>query len=148
MSGELRSNFPTTPGAIGGSYGGNEDAFVAKITFSTATTVSSLVSPSIYGQPVTFTATVTSGGSPVSTGTITFQEGSTVLAASVALDTSGHASFLIAPLTVSGSPHTITAYYSGGAGFDTSTGSISQTVNKAPLLVTADDKTKIYGQAN
>src|SRR5207245_4997689 len=36
----------------------------------------------------------------------------------------------------------------GSASLDISSGSVNQIVNKAPLLVTADDKTKVYGQAN
>ncbi len=67
------SNFPTTPGAVQTTYGGGAfDAFVAKtVSQASVTTVSSSINPSVYGQPVTFTATVTGGGSPVSTGTIT-----------------------------------------------------------------------------
>jgi hypothetical protein len=111
------SNFPTTPGALQTTYGGVEDAFVAKITFATVTTVLPSVNPSVYGQPVTFTATVTCGGSPLSTGTVTFQEGNTVLAAAVPVNSSGQASFHISTLTATGSPHTITAYYNDSGGF-------------------------------
>jgi hypothetical protein len=145
------SNFPTTPGALQTTYsGGPSDAFVAKIAFpqATLTTVLPSVNPSSYGQLVTFTATVTSGGGPVTTGTVTFQESNTILAESVPLDNNGHASFQIATLTATDSPHTITAYYTDSDGVETSMGSVNQTVSRAPLLVTAEDRTKIYGQAN
>ncbi len=125
-----------------------DDLALASLVQPTATAISSSVNASVYGQPVTFTATVTSGGSPVNTGTVTFREGNTVLAASVPLDSSGRASFQIASLTAGSSPYTITASYSGATSFAVSSGSLNQTVNQAPLRVTADDKTKVYGQAN
>jgi hypothetical protein len=102
--------------------------------------------PSVYGQPVTFTANVTSGGGAVSTGTVTFQEGNTILTPPLPVSANGQASFQISTLTAG--PHTITAYYSGSASHQTSSGSVTETVNQAPLLVTADDKTRIYAQAN
>jgi hypothetical protein len=118
----------------------------------TVTTVTSSTNVSVYGQTVTVTASVTSGGVPVTpsetTGTVTFQEGNTILAYSVPLDNNGHASSQIATLTAADSPHTITAYFSGSPGLDASSGSVNQTVDKAPLLVTAENRTRIYGQAN
>jgi predicted outer membrane repeat protein len=118
----------------------------------TVTTVTSSANASVYGQTVTFTATVTSGGLPVSpmvdTGTVTFQEGNTILSNPMPLDNNGHASFRIATLTAADSPHTITAYFSGSPGLHPSSGSVRQTVDKVPLLVTAENRTKIYGQAN
>jgi hypothetical protein len=129
------ADFPTTPGAFQTTHGGGYDAFVAKIAFQGATTtgVSSSPDPSVYGQTVTFTATVSAGDSPVTTGTVTFREGSTVLASAVVLDSSGHAHFTTANLTPGASPHLITADYSGSPQFAPSSGSVSQTVNRAPL---------------
>src|SRR5207249_4160895 len=46
------------------------------------------------------------------------------------------------------SPHTITAYYNGTSNFAISSGSINLIVNRAPLLVTANSATRVYGQAN
>src|SRR5207245_2615241 len=88
-------------------------------------------SSSVYGQAVTFTATVTSGGGPVSSGMVTFKEGNTVLAASVDLDSMGHASLAIATL-IAGS-HTISAFYNGTALYAPNSGNVIQTVNKAAL---------------
>jgi hypothetical protein len=118
------------------------------VTLPVSLVLTDSVNPSIYGQPVTITATVSSAGSPVSSGTVTFKEGTTVLAASVPVDSNGHASFQVASLTAAGSPHTITASYSGTATFEPNSGNLTQTVNKAPLLVTADDQSRMYGQSN
>ncbi|HWQ33421.1 MAG TPA: MBG domain-containing protein [Blastocatellia bacterium] len=112
----------------------------------TTTTVASALNPSTYGQATSFTATVTSGGNPVNTGTVTFKDGSTVLASNVSLNSNGQASLTTSALTAG--LHTITAEYSGTATLATSSGTVSQTVNKAVLTVTADNKSKVYGAAN
>src|SRR5215471_19662196 len=66
---------------------------------TTTTAVGSSPNPSVFGQSATFTATVTSGsGTP--TGRVTFLEGATVLASSVPVDASGHASFSTSALHV------------------------------------------------
>ncbi len=72
--------------------------------------------PGTVGQPVSFAASVISGGG-VPTGTITFREGSTVLD-SRALS-NGVATFSTSSLAVG--THTITADYSGGGNFLPST---------------------------
>lgn len=45
------------------------------VKYATATTVSSSLNPSAQGQPVTFTANVTSAGGPVPTGKVAFRNG-------------------------------------------------------------------------
>src|SRR5207248_5970700 len=97
---------------------------VAQAPVSVAGTTS--VGPSVYGQAVTFTASVTSGGGPVSSGTVTFKEGNTVLANGIPLDATGHASFTIATLIAI--PHTITAIYNGTALFASNSGNVIETV--------------------
>ena len=76
-------------------------------------------SPSRLNQAVTFTATVTSGGVAVTAGTVTFQRGATILAANVAVDAQGRASFTTSTLVYA--VHVITATYNGATGFDPST---------------------------
>jgi hypothetical protein len=115
---------------------------------STTTTVASSSASSVYGQMVTFTATITAGGSPVTVGTVTFQEGNLMLASAVPLDSNGHASFMISSLSAATSPYAITAYYNGTSSLATSSGSTNLTVTPAPLTVTANNATKVYGQAN
>jgi hypothetical protein len=95
--------------------------------FTTTTTVSSSVNPSVFSQPVTFTATVTSGGG-VPTGTVTFKDGASTLGTST-LDAAGHATLSTSTLAVAS--HSITATYNGSASFNPSTSSaLTQTVNK------------------
>ncbi|MBI4485807.1 MAG: Ig-like domain repeat protein, partial [Acidobacteria bacterium] len=111
------------------------------------TAVASTPNPSTYGNSMTFTATVS--GDPAAgmpTGTVTFKEGLTVLAAGIALDGSGQASFSTAALTAGS--HTITADYSGGTNFNPSSGSIMQAVNRVAITVTADAQSKTYGDAD
>jgi hypothetical protein len=85
----------------------------------TTTTVTSSPNPSTSGQSVTFTATVTGSGVPA--GTVTFAEGSTVLASNVTVDGTGHASFSTTTLSVGS--HTITATFTGNSGWLGSSGS-------------------------
>jgi autotransporter-associated beta strand protein len=126
---------------------GNHAVVLSAIAYATATALTSSPSPSVYGQTVTFTASVqtVSAGAGTPTGTVTFLEGSTVLASAVPLGGNGQAAFTIA--TLSAGPHTITAQYSG-TGLAASSDSTGQTVSPAPLTVTANDQTKITGEGN
>src|SRR5437867_3297291 len=94
---------------------------------ATITTVSSSSNPSVFSEPVTFTATVTSGGG-VPAGTVTFKNGSSTLGTST-LDATGHAGFTTSTLAVGS--NSITATYNGNSNFGGSTSSpLIQTVNK------------------
>jgi hypothetical protein len=96
-------------------------------TGTSTTAVISSINPSVFGQTVTFTATVSPS---TATGTVTFKDGVTTLG-SMSL-TSGSASFAISALAVGN--HTITAVYGGDGSFSGSTGSLTgnpQVVNKA-----------------
>lgn len=106
---------------------GNVVQVVQNVVSSTTTTVSSSANPSVFSQPVTFTATVTSsGGTP--TGTATFKNGSTTLGTSN-LDGAGHATLTTSTLAVGS--NSITATYNGNSNFSSSTSSpLTQTVNK------------------
>lgn len=98
---------------------------------STITTLTSSANPSTAGQAVTFTATVTAGGSPVTTGSVAFTDGGTTLAAGVALDASGTATLTTSAL--SAGTHPIVADYSGAPAFTASTSNaLSQVVDLAP----------------
>jgi len=106
---------------------------------STTTKVVSSVSPSVFGQSVVFSATVSvvSPGAGSPTGTVTFQDGSTSLGPS-SLSSTGTASFSISSLSVNPS-HAITAVYSGDTNFVTSTGSVTQVVSQGSTTVTLTD---------
>jgi len=95
---------------------------------STATLVSSSANPSLSGQSVTFTATVTakSPGAGTPTGTVTFKDGSSTLGTGT-LNGSGQATFVTSTLAVGS--HSISASYGGDANFNGSTSSkLTQTV--------------------
>ena len=101
----------------------------------TTTTVASSVNPSVVGNSTTFTATVlkTSDSSPVTAGSVTFREGTTILGGPVALNGSGQATFTTSGLTEG--QHVITAEYGGAAGqFNVSLGTILQTVDGLTLV--------------
>lgn len=104
------------------------DLFVSKRTiligFPTTTTLSSSTNPSLFGQSVTFTATVSSKTGDTPTGTATFSDGPTNLG-TVAL-TSGEASFTTSSLSIGS--HSITAQYNPGRSFGDSEGGLTQDV--------------------
>jgi CSLREA domain-containing protein len=102
---------------------------IAKAT--TSATITSSVNPSEFGQPVTFTANVTSGaGTPA--GTVQFRDGNASLGGPVALN-NGTASVAISDL--SPSAHAITVVFGGDANFDASTSAtLTQIVNQQVSL--------------
>ena len=87
------------------------------------TALSASPNPAPVGQPVVFTATVTSSGGGVPTGMVTFQEGNVVLA-QVPLDANGTARFSTSTLTLGN--HVITALYSSDALCAASSGTVTQ----------------------
>ena len=91
----------------------------------TTTALASAPNPSVVGELVVFTATVTAGiGTPA--GTVTFTEGITLLG-SGPLDASGQVTLSTSALAAG--EHLITATYSGDANFDGSTSDVvTQTV--------------------
>ena len=116
----------------------------------TSTAISSSLNPSIYGQAVTFTATVSSSaGAPPNGETITFKNGSAVLG-------TAPLSAGMASLTTSSLPagiYTITASYAGDANFAASTSAgLRQVVNSTTKSATATTlasslNPSIYGQS-
>jgi len=114
---------------------------------TTTTTVVSSGSPSIYGNSVTFTATV----SPAPTGgSVQFYNGITAVGSPVAVNTTtGVATFTTTTLGVGAAE--ITADYLGYQIYETSDSSlasISQVVTKAPLTVTASNSIRSTNSAN
>jgi len=123
---------------------------------TTTTTVTSSVNPSIFGQSVTFTATVTNTGttSATPTGSVQFSVDGVPFGAAVPLSGSGTAAMAMssptATLKVSGSPHAIKAVYTNTDGaFNGSSGNLNQTVNPAPTstTVTSSVNPSIFGQS-
>jgi Bacterial Ig-like domain (group 3) len=102
---------------------------------ATTTGLTSSDNPSVVGEQVTYTATVSSSGSGTPTGTVTFKDGASTISCG-----SGSSSFDGTSATckvtygspTGGSPHSITAVYSGDAHFFGSTSNaVSQAVLKA-----------------
>jgi hypothetical protein len=137
-------------------YGGNSNFLGSTSTAlsqpvnqaSTTTAISSSANPSVSGQSVTFTATVSAvlPGSGKPSGTVTFMDGTTALGTGTL--SNGVATFKTSSLTVK--THSITAVYGGDTNFKTSTSSaLSQVVNKASTQValTASPTTINAGQS-
>jgi len=108
----------------------------------TATTLVSSVNPSLFGQSVTFTATVLSSGNPVTEGSVTFLDDGTPLASAVFLNGNGSASFSSSGLSVG--DHAIEARYSGTQHFNLSAASLEQAVRPG---LSIDDVTMIEGNS-
>jgi hypothetical protein len=98
-----------------------------------------------YGQQETLTAAVSSlvSGSVTLTGSVTFEDGGVVLA-NVPL-ANGIAAFTT---TFPAGTQSLTALYSGDTDDSASIGSLTLSVARAHLTVTADSKSKIQGTAN
>lgn len=92
---------------------------------NTTTVLTSSANPSVYGQSITLTATVSGAGNP--TGTVTFNDGTTTLG-TVPL-TGSVATFAVSNLSVTG--HGLYAVYNGDATNNVSTSNtVSQIVDK------------------
>jgi hypothetical protein len=104
---------------------------------TTTTTIQSSNTSSPFGQPVTFTATVTpsSVGTVAAGGTVAFFDGGTQLGTPVNL-ANGTATFTTSTLSIGA--HVITATYSGDANFSgsTTTTPVNQMVTKATTTTT------------
>jgi hypothetical protein len=117
---------------------------------STATALVALPNPATVGQTVTLTATVSPAptGSPL--GTVSFFDGATLLG-SGNVNSSGVAT--VSPTTLAVGTHSLTALYSGNAGFVTSTSSVlTETINITALtstttILTAAPNPAAVGQA-
>src|SRR5690606_3871764 len=112
----------------------------------TTTSVTADPNPSVAGQPVTYTATV----SPVPTGgTVTFTDGNTIIPGcdALALATDGTATCTTAGLSLG--EHSITASYSGHDYYDGSADTLTHTVNQiaTSLGLTAQPNPSVWGQA-
>ncbi len=102
----------------------------------------------VYGQSLTFTASVDLTSDPATSpgGSVQFLVDGTAVGSPVPL-VSGSATS--PALTLDAGSHAVTATYLAGGGFATSTSSASSVVvTPAPLYVTADDVSRPAGQAN
>lgn len=107
----------------------------------TTTAVTSSPNPVIAGNPVVFTATVTSSSGVVDTGTITFSEGSTILGTQPVA--CGSAQWVIGDAESLGiGTYAVTAQYTPSLpAFAPSSAAMSQTVNEAGVVLTTGNNT-------
>ncbi len=123
--------------------GGLVKLHVVLNTQPTTLALDSSLNASTYGQTVTFTAaiqtnSVTAGNA---TSNVVFSvDGTPVTTNSLS---SGQATYVTSLLTVPS--HTISAIYVGDANYLPSTNSLTQTVNQAPLGITANNTNITYG---
>jgi MYXO-CTERM domain-containing protein len=97
---------------------------------ASATALATSKTPSVFGESVTFTATVT-GGASTPAGTVTFKDGAATLGTGT-LNGAGQASFATAGLSVG--THSITAEYGGSGALAlaaSTSAALSQVVGKA-----------------
>jgi Bacterial Ig-like domain (group 3)/FG-GAP-like repeat len=117
--------------------GNGDGSFQGKVInsyFPTSTGLTSSPNPSLYGQPVTFTATVTCAG-PVPTGKVTFKQVS-IRTLGLAILNNGVAT-LTTRLMHPGEPGSVQAFYPGDTQCVKSTSpSYSQVVNVTPTTTT------------
>jgi len=114
-----------------------------------AVALNSSANPSLFGQTVNFTVTVTAvaPGAGTPSGTVTFSDGTTTIG-TAALGPTGAATFTTSALAPG--THTITAAYGGDGDFNPSSSSpLSQVVNKATATVSLNSSANpsLFGQA-
>jgi len=144
------NDFPHTTGAFQSACPGDctyDHGFASKIgKYYTSTSLAASVNPSMYGQSVTFPATVKPepATAPAAAGSVTFKEGATTLSTDALV--SERAEFVTSTLAVG--THSIAAVYSGGADFLGSTSKLaSQVVKKVTsrTSVTSSASTSEWG---
>jgi hypothetical protein len=140
----ISASYPAS--AVHQSSGGSNQLTVNQA--ATTTSAASSVNPSVFGQPVTFTATVavTAPGAGALTGTVTFADGATALGT---VPLSGATATFTTSALAAGA-HAITAAYGGGTNFKSSTSAVLvQVVIKAGSATTlvSSLNPSILGQA-
>ena len=101
----------------------------------TTATLTSSLNPSIFGNSITFTATVPPGGSSAPTGTVNFLDGATTIGTGTLAGNPGVATFTTSALSVG--THPITAAYAGDSKNGASTSlPVSQVVNQTSTATT------------
>jgi hypothetical protein len=121
--------------AITASYAGGTDyatstssTLVEIVRAATKTVITASANPTVFGQSVVITATVSSTTAGTITGTVSFKNGTTVLGSGTV--SGGKATFSTSVLAVGS--HSITAVYEGNTSYGPSTSAaLAHTVNKA-----------------
>ncbi|WP_344441679.1 Ig-like domain repeat protein [Kitasatospora nipponensis] len=150
---QLKAVGDTFYGAFPGNTGGLNptstppiDAIFFTVPQTSQTSLASSANPSVYGQPVNFTATV----APVPDGgTVSFKVDGTPLGGPVPVDTTTGQATSSGIATLSPGPHTVDAAYGGNADFHGSTApTLLQTVGQAAVTTTlASAGPSAFGQS-
>jgi hypothetical protein len=139
---KLQAN--TTAGTI------SMDQVRVKVYYTPPTSLAVPAANGNYGDTVTLSATLTSAGSPVSGKTIAFTlNGSSI--GSAVTNGSGIATLSgasLAGINAGSYPAGVGASFAGDASYQGSSGTAALTVNKRPITVTADSRSKTYGDAD
>ena len=133
------TKLPTGQDPITAVYSGNATLATSTSAVLTRTVVASSSNPAVFGQAVTFSATMTvkSPGSGTPPGTVTFMDGTNPIDTGTLTIVNGSdvATFATAALAVGS--HSITAVYGGDGSFLTSTSAtLSQRVDQASTVTT------------
>jgi hypothetical protein len=109
----------------------------------TSSAVKADVNPSVFGQPVNFTASVRMGSTPTGaglpTGSVTFMDGAATLGTAT-LDATAHATYSTAALARGN--HAVTSVYSGDTNYAGETSlAYGETVNRASTNITLNNVT-------
>jgi hypothetical protein len=123
--------------------GVNDDGTVSltkQVPIATSTELTSSLSPSVYGEPVTYTATMTPHGFGAPTGTINFKDGSTVLSTKILHN--GVAGFSTRSLNAG--THGLTAEYGGDANYLGSTSTLLEQLVKPAATRCSIAATPVY----
>jgi hypothetical protein len=143
------STLPSGVATITASYGGAGSfaasasnpvtvTIAAPVAAATATALSASLANVTSGDPVTFTAAVTSGGAPVSTGVVTFLNGGNTLGTGT-VNSTGVATISLSTLPVGAD--SISAQFGGTSSFATSVSgvvmvTVSVAITPAPIAIT------------
>jgi hypothetical protein len=110
----------------------------------TTTSLTSSANPATFGQSVAFKTTVApTSGSGTPTGTVTFTDTTSGTIFGTATLTGGTVNLT---LSLSVGSHTISAVYSGDPYFKPSSGTLTETINKAPTTLSAAPASKTTPQ--
>ncbi len=133
---ELSVGTHSITAAYSGAGLGDSSADVTQVVdkAATSTLLTSAPNPSDAGAAVTFTATVTSDGNPVTTGQVQFSDDSIAIGAPVAVAPDGTATLTTSTLAVG--THPIRARYTGSASLATSSADLDQTVGQRATSTT------------
>jgi hypothetical protein len=140
----IQVNFtPTAAGILKGSISINSNgvglhriALSGAGTLPTTTTLAADFNPAVYGQKINLVASVTSSQGNVTSGSVAFYDGPTLLGYA-AVTTLGTAPFITPPLRPAGSSHSLTAAYLGNVHYAASQSApLIETVIKASTTTT------------